>query len=67
MSPASPTPATADHSDLLQAMDLKASASLIKVTLDQLVNLCVEKEASDVHFGEGDRVALRVGGKIVFI
>ncbi len=38
-----------------------------KITLDQLINLCIEKEASDIHFGEGSRVALRVGGKIVFI
>lgn len=38
-----------------------------KVTLDQLINLCIEKEASDIHFGEGSRVALRVEGKIVFI
>ncbi|MBN2087170.1 PilT/PilU family type 4a pilus ATPase [Candidatus Peregrinibacteria bacterium] len=38
-----------------------------KVTLDQLVNLCIEKEASDIHFGEGSMVALRVGGKLVFI
>jgi twitching motility protein PilT len=38
-----------------------------KITLDQLVDLCIEKEASDIHFGEGGRVALRVEGKIVFI
>lgn len=38
-----------------------------KITLDQLVNLCIEKEASDVHFREGGRVALRVGGKIIFV
>ena len=38
-----------------------------KINLDQLVNLCVEKEASDIHFGESSRVALRVSGKLVFI
>ena len=38
-----------------------------KITLGQLVNLCMEKEASDVHFREEGRLALRVGGKIVFI
>ena len=38
-----------------------------KITLDQLVNLCIEKEASDMHFREGGRVALRVGGKIIFV
>jgi twitching motility protein PilT len=37
------------------------------ISLDQLVNLCVEKDASDVHFREGGRVALRVKGKIIFI
>lgn len=38
-----------------------------KITLDQLINLCVEKEASDIHFREDGRTALRVGGKIIFI
>ncbi len=37
------------------------------ISLGQLVNLCIEKEASDIHFSEGGRLALRVGGKIVFI
>ena len=37
------------------------------VTLDQLVSLAIENDASDIHFSEGSRVALRVGGKIVFI
>jgi twitching motility protein PilT len=37
------------------------------VTLDHLINLCIEKEASDIHFGGGDRVALRVQGKIAFV
>ncbi|MBI5421950.1 PilT/PilU family type 4a pilus ATPase [Candidatus Peregrinibacteria bacterium] len=38
-----------------------------RTTLNQLVNLCIEKEASDIHFREGGKLALRVGGKIVFI
>jgi len=38
-----------------------------KISLDQLINLAIEKEASDIHFGEGSRIALRVGGQIVFI
>jgi twitching motility protein PilT len=38
-----------------------------RITLSQLVNLCIEKEASDIHFREGGKLALRVGGKIVFI
>ena len=44
-----------------------APAAKTKVSLDQLVNLCIEQEASDIHFGEGSRVALRKEGKIVFI
>jgi len=38
-----------------------------RITLDQLVNLCIEKEASDVHFREGGRAALRVGGRMIYI
>lgn len=37
------------------------------ITLDQLVGIAIEQDASDIHFGEGSRVALRVGGKFVFI
>ncbi len=37
------------------------------ITLDQLISLAIEQNASDIHFGAGSRVALRVGGKIVFI
>ncbi len=37
------------------------------ITLDQLVGLAIEQEASDIHFTEGGRVALRVHGKFVFI
>lgn len=38
-----------------------------KIMLDQLIDLCVEKEASDIHFREDGRIALRVGGRIIFI
>lgn len=44
-----------------------AVASKTQITLDQLINLCIEKEASDIHFGENSRVALRVRGNLVFI
>lgn len=37
------------------------------ITLDQLVSIAIEQDASDIHFGEGSRIALRVGGKFVFI
>jgi len=37
------------------------------ITLDQLVALAIEQEASDIHFGENSRITLRVGGKFVFI
>lgn len=46
---------------------VQADSTEASITLDQLVNLCIEKEASDIHFGEGSRVALRVGGNVVFI
>ncbi|MFH0820662.1 MAG: PilT/PilU family type 4a pilus ATPase [Candidatus Peregrinibacteria bacterium] len=57
------------HSDLVQAIDQATAPVSVqpKVILDQLVNLCIEREASDIHFGEGSRVALRVQGKIVFV
>ncbi len=42
----------------------KTSAS---ITLDQLVSIAIEKDASDIHFGEGSRIALRVGGKFMFV
>jgi len=52
------------ESDIAESVHIDTGA---KITLDQLVNLCVEKGASDAHFREGGRVALRVGGKIIFI
>ncbi len=50
-----------------EAAPVEQSAPLQAVTLDQLINLSIEKEASDLHFGEDARIALRVGGKIMFI
>ncbi len=50
-----------------QTAPQEAPAKTPKITLDQLVNLCMEKEASDVHFREGGRPALRIGGKLLFI
>ncbi len=37
------------------------------ITLDQIVSIGIEQDASDIHFGEGSRIALRVGGKFVFV
>lgn len=37
------------------------------ITLDQLVSIAIEQDASDIHFAEDSRIALRVGGKFVFI
>ena len=37
------------------------------ITLDQLVTLAIDQDASDIHFGEGSRIALRKGGSFVFI
>jgi len=39
----------------------------LDITLDQLVGIAIEQDASDIHFGEGSRIALRVGGKFVFV
>lgn len=44
-----------------------ATPSSTGITLDQLINLAIEQEASDIHFGEGSKLAIRVEGKIVFI
>lgn len=51
------------------AMQKKDSTQAQKqrISLDQLVDLAIEKEASDIHFGEDSRIALRVGGQIMFI
>jgi len=59
-----PAPAAPEAAVQQETPSVPASPA---ITLDQLVNLCMEKEASDVHFREGGRPALRVGGKIVFI
>jgi len=61
------TDASAAAETASSEMSVSPTASAPKITLDQLVNLCMEKEASDVHFREGGRPALRVGGKIMFI
>jgi len=37
------------------------------ITLDQLIALAIEQNASDIHFGEGTRIAFRKEGKFVFI
>lgn len=47
--------------------DAAAPSAEPKITLDQLINLSMEKEASDMHIREGGRVALRLGGKMMFI
>jgi twitching motility protein PilT len=56
-----------NHNNKTTAPQAQGVTNSLKITLDQLIDLCIEKEASDIHFGEGSRVALRVGGKIVFI
>ena len=44
-----------------------AAPAAPSITLDQLIGIAIEQDASDIHFGEGSRIALRVGGKFVFI
>ena len=37
------------------------------IPLDELITLAIEKEAASIHFGEGRRIGLRIGGKFTFI
>ncbi|HPO05774.1 MAG TPA: hypothetical protein PLQ36_01555, partial [Candidatus Gracilibacteria bacterium] len=37
------------------------------ICLDELLELAIDKEASDIHFSAGAKVALRINGKIHFI
>jgi len=37
------------------------------VTLDQLINIALEQDASGIHFSQEGRVALRVEGRFVFV
>jgi len=66
--PEQPTsePAVTDEAQN-QPTPTEAEAGTSQITLDQLVNIAIEQDASDIHFGEGSRIALRVGGKFVFI
>lgn len=59
---ATPAPQSA-----VPAPENKAAPALTQATLDQILNLAVEQEASDVHLGTGSKIALRAGGKILFI
>lgn len=61
-----PTDVTAsrDLNDVAQAASVPATHV---ITLDQLVTIAIEQDASDIHFTENGRVALRIGGKFVFI
>ena len=37
------------------------------VCLEELLDLCIDKEASDIHFSAEEKIGLRVNGKIHFI
>lgn len=37
------------------------------MSLDDLLELCIEKEASDIHFSALEKIGLRINGKIYFI
>lgn len=65
--PAPATPKTTPASAGAMSDQQPAATTGSTIKLDQLVNLGIEKGASDIHFREGGRVALRVGGKIIFI
>jgi len=53
-------------SEILQSTENTVQTSG-NVMLNQLIDLCIEKEASDIHFREGGRADLRVRGQIIFI
>ncbi len=38
-----------------------------RVDLDDILELCIDSEASDLHFGAKARIGLRVNGKICFV
>ncbi len=59
-----PTPAEAD----LQAVPAESGTSdEATLDLEELLDLAIEKEASDVHFGTGSKIALRLFGEIRFV
>ncbi len=63
-----PTPQAPDPQIPPQAQPVpQAPVAKPNITLDQLITLAIEKEASDIHFGEGSRIALRVEGQFVYI
>ena len=66
--PAAPAP-QAPVSEVQTPAPAEAPAPAIgpSITLDHLVNIAIEQDASDIHFGEDQRIALRVGGKFVFV
>lgn len=56
------TPATAEAGNFVVADDGES-----EVDLNELLDLAIEKEASDVHFGAESKIALRIYGEIRFI
>ncbi len=44
-----------------------SDSSELVVTLDQIVSIAIEQGASDIHFSEMSKIALRIGGKFIFI
>jgi len=50
-----------------EAINRRTPEAKSGITLDQLITIAIEQDASDIHFGEGSRIALRVGGKFVFV
>lgn len=39
----------------------------VDFSLDELLDLVIDQKASDIHFAEGERIALRIDGQIQFI
>ena len=64
--------------DQRQAQAMQAQAKLSQqstspaeeeamVELDDLLDLAIEKDASDIHLGEDARIGMRINGKMVFV
>ncbi len=50
-----------------QGPEVKLDSAGDDITLDDLLDLVIDQEASDLHMGAGARIALRINGQICFI
>jgi twitching motility protein PilT len=62
-----PHPSTESAASSASSQPTEHSSYKPLITLDQLITLAIEQEASDIHFSAGSRIALRIGGQFMFI